>query len=34
MGMLAAYALARLRWARWISAAFFGWTLIFHTLPT
>lgn len=34
IGLLAAYALERLRYARLISRVFLGWTLVFHTLPT
>jgi multiple sugar transport system permease protein len=34
IGTLAAYSLARLRWARWIAAAFLGWLMIFNTIPT
>ena len=30
---LAAYSLARLRWSKWISATFLGWTLIFNMIP-
>lgn len=33
VGTLAAYSLARLRWASWISAAFLGWTMLFNTIP-
>lgn len=33
IGTLAAYSLARLSWSRWISRAFLGWTLLFHTIP-
>lgn len=33
VGTLAAYSLARLRWARWISATFLGWTMLFNTIP-
>lgn len=34
VGVLAAYALERLRYSRAISRVFLAWTLIFHTLPT
>jgi multiple sugar transport system permease protein len=34
IGTLAAYSLARLRWARLIAAAFLGWLMIFNTIPT
>jgi multiple sugar transport system permease protein len=30
---LAAYSLYRSSWARWIVAAFLGWTLAFHVIP-
>jgi multiple sugar transport system permease protein len=33
IGTLAAYSLARMKWARWISASFLGWTMIFNTVP-
>lgn len=33
IGTLAAYSLHRFRWARWISAGFLGWTLVFHMVP-
>jgi multiple sugar transport system permease protein len=33
VGTLAAYSLARLRWSKWISATFLGWTLIFNMIP-
>ncbi|WP_210529708.1 carbohydrate ABC transporter permease [Rubellimicrobium arenae] len=33
VGTLAAYSLSRLRWARWISGAFLGWTMLFNTIP-
>jgi multiple sugar transport system permease protein len=33
VGTLAAYSLSRLRWNRWISGAFLGWTLIFNMIP-
>ena len=33
VGTLAAYSLHRFRWARWVSAAFLGWTLVFHMIP-
>lgn len=33
-GTLSAYALARLRWSRWIAAGFLGWLMIFNTIPT
>lgn len=33
VGTLAAYSLARLKWHRWISGAFLGWTLIFNMIP-
>lgn len=33
IGTLAAYSLARMRWATWISAGFLGWTVIFNTVP-
>jgi multiple sugar transport system permease protein len=34
VGTLAAYSLARLRWARWIAMAFLGWLMFFNTIPT
>ena len=33
VGSLAAYSLHRFRWPRWVSAAFLGWTLVFHMVP-
>jgi multiple sugar transport system permease protein len=33
VGTLAAYSLARMRWAAWISRGFLGWTLFFHMIP-
>lgn len=33
VGTLAAYSLSRLKWHRWIAAAFLGWTLIFNMIP-
>jgi multiple sugar transport system permease protein len=33
VGTLAAYSLHRFRWARWVVAAFLGWTLAFHVIP-
>lgn len=33
VGTLAAYSLARLKWHKWISGAFLGWTLIFNMIP-
>jgi multiple sugar transport system permease protein len=33
VGTLAAYSLARLRWASWISKAFLGWTLLYNMIP-
>ncbi|PZQ50735.1 MAG: carbohydrate ABC transporter permease [Rhodovulum sulfidophilum] len=33
IGTLAAYSLSRMKWARWISATFLGWTVIFNTVP-
>lgn len=33
VGTLAAYSLARLRWNKWISGGFLGWTLIFNMIP-
>jgi multiple sugar transport system permease protein len=33
VGTLAAYSLARMRWAVWISRGFLGWTLFFHMIP-
>ena len=33
IGTLAAYSLHRFRWSRAISAAFLGWTLVFHMVP-
>ena len=33
VGTLAAYSLSRLRWKRWISGCFLGWTLIFNMIP-
>jgi multiple sugar transport system permease protein len=33
VGTLAAYSLSRLRWSKWISATFLGWTLIFNMIP-
>ena len=32
-GTLAAYSLSRMRWSRWISGAFLGWTVLFNTIP-
>ena len=34
LGALSAYALARLRWSRWIAVGFLGWLMIFNTIPT
>ncbi len=33
VGTLAAYSLSRLKWNKWISGAFLGWTLIFNMIP-
>ena len=33
VGTLAAYSLARLPWAPWISKLFLGWTLLFNMIP-
>jgi multiple sugar transport system permease protein len=33
VGTLAAYSLSRLKWSKWISASFLGWTLIFNMIP-
>lgn len=33
VGTLAAYSLQRFRWPAWVSAAFLGWTLLFHMIP-
>lgn len=33
VGTLAAYSLSRLKWSKWISAIFLGWTLIFNMIP-
>ena len=33
VGTLAAYSLSRLKWARWVSAVFLGWTMLFNTIP-
>lgn len=33
VGTLAAYSLSRLKWQKWIAAAFLGWTLIFNMIP-
>jgi multiple sugar transport system permease protein len=33
VGTFAAYALSWHRWARWFSAAFLSWTLLFHMIP-
>lgn len=33
IGTLAAYSLSRMRWSRWISATFLGWTMVFNTVP-
>ena len=33
VGTLAAYSLHRFRWPAWVSAAFLGWTLMFHMIP-
>ena len=33
VGSLAAYSLRRFRWPVWVSAAFLGWTLVFHMVP-
>jgi multiple sugar transport system permease protein len=33
VGTLAAYSLQRFRWPKWVSAAFLGWTLVFHMIP-
>ncbi|WEX08672.1 carbohydrate ABC transporter permease [Chelativorans sp. AA-79] len=33
IGTLAAYSLAKLPWAPWISKAFLGWMLLFHMIP-
>ncbi len=33
IGTLAAYSLSRMRWSRWISATFLGWTLVFNMIP-
>jgi multiple sugar transport system permease protein len=33
VGTLAAYSLARMRWAMWIANGFLGWTLFFHMIP-
>jgi multiple sugar transport system permease protein len=33
VGTLAAYSLYRFAWARWVSTAFLGWTLVFHMIP-
>lgn len=33
IGTLAAYSLSRIRWSRWISATFLGWTMVFNTVP-
>ena len=33
VGTLAAYSLSRLKWARWVSGLFLGWTMLFNTIP-
>lgn len=33
VGTLAAYSLSRLKWNKWISGGFLGWTLIFNMIP-
>jgi multiple sugar transport system permease protein len=33
VGTLAAYSLSRLKWSKWISTGFLGWTLIFNMIP-
>ncbi|TMG86312.1 MAG: carbohydrate ABC transporter permease [Betaproteobacteria bacterium] len=33
VGALAAYSLQRFRWPAWVTAAFLGWTLVFHMIP-
>jgi multiple sugar transport system permease protein len=33
VGTLAAYSLARMKWATWIARSFLGWTLFFHMIP-
>ncbi|KQV37015.1 carbohydrate ABC transporter permease [Rhizobium sp. Root1204] len=33
VGTLAAYSLSRLKWHKWISGGFLGWTLIFNMIP-
>jgi len=33
IGTLAAYSLYRFKWARWVTAGFLGWTLVFHMIP-
>jgi multiple sugar transport system permease protein len=33
VGTLAAYSLARLSWANWVSRTFLGWTILFHAIP-
>lgn len=33
VGTLAAYSLSRLKWNKWISSGFLGWTLIFNMIP-
>lgn len=33
IGTLAAYSLARLSWAPWVSKLFLGWTLLFRMIP-
>ena len=34
IGVLAAYALERLKYSRWIGRLFLGWTLVFHIMPS
>lgn len=34
LAALASYALARLRWSKWIAGGFLGWLMVFNTLPT
>ncbi|WP_374426164.1 carbohydrate ABC transporter permease [Paracoccus sp. (in: a-proteobacteria)] len=33
VGTFAAYSLSRLKWARWVSGLFLGWTMLFNTIP-
>lgn len=33
VGTLAAYSLSRLKWNKWVSGGFLGWTLIFNMIP-